>query len=174
MNADTAARGAHQHPPGRTDGAVAVEGLTENGRLAVKFHEPFKTGDVDALDGSLHPVWVNRPRNPQEGSSPEGFKGTIRYLRSVFPALAIVPEEPIEAGDKVITRSVGTGTQRSEFLGLPATGKRMHFRAIDVHRFEDGRIVESWHLQDYYAMLAQLGAIANVMADQIDPYPGWR
>lgn len=174
MNTDTATRGARHRPAGRIDGAVDVEGLTEFGRLAVTFHEPFKTGDVDALDGILHPDWVNRPRNPREAPGPEGFKETIRYLRSVFPDMEIVPDEVIEAGDKVITSSVGTGTQRAEFLGVPATGKRMSFRAIDVHRFEGGRIVESWHVQDYYAMLAQLGAIENVMADQVDPYPGWR
>ena len=152
---------------------VAGERVDGYKRLALEFHGPFKSGNVGALDGILHPDWVNNPRNAHEGYDSEGYKDTIRWMRSVFPDIEVLPEELIEVGDKVVVRSVGTGTQRAEFLGVPPTGKRFTFRALEIHRFEDGRIVESWHIQDYYAMLAQLGAIENVMRDQIDPYPAW-
>ena len=147
--------------------------LTANERRAVEFHEPFKTGDLDAIDEILHPRWVNHPRNPHEGPGPEGWKGTVGFLRSVFPDMEFVVEELIEAGDKVVVRSVGTGTQEGEFLGKEPTGKRVEFRALDVHRFEDGRIVESWHSEDIYGMLAQLGIIGNPYGAQLDPYPAW-
>lgn len=148
--------------------------LSANERKAVEFHEPFETGDLDALDEVLHPDWMNHPRNPHEGTDPEGWKGTVGYLRSVFPNLEFIVEELIEAGDKVVVRSVGTGTQEGKFLGHAPTGRRVEFRALDVHCFEGGRIVESWHPEDVYGMLAQLGIIENPYGAQVDPYPAWR
>jgi hypothetical protein len=35
-------------------------------------------------------------------------------------------------------------------LGRPATGKPIAFRAIDILRVEDGRIVEAGHVEDNY------------------------
>ena len=38
----------------------------------------------------LHPSRVNHPRNPQEGTAPAGFKGNVRYPRSVSPDTVMV------------------------------------------------------------------------------------
>lgn len=48
-------------------------------------------------------------------------------------------------------------THRGEFLGVPATGRRVEFRAFDFHRLEGGRIARSWHLEDNFGLLDQLG-----------------
>lgn len=154
--------------------AVTGEQIAQNTKIAAAFHTPFKTGDVDALDDILHPNWVNHPRNPYEGPGPDGFKGTITWIRSVFPDIEFIVEDVIVQGDKVVVRSVGTGTQKGEFLGLKPTGKRITFRALDVHRFENGRIIESWHSEDIYGMLAQLGIIENAYGSEIEPYAAWK
>jgi len=42
-------------------------------------------------------------------------------------------------------------------LGIPATGKRAEFRAFDIHHLKGGVIVRTWHLEDFFGMLRQLG-----------------
>ncbi|BAZ49786.1 hypothetical protein NIES4103_23980 [Nostoc sp. NIES-4103] len=152
---------------------VTSEQIAHNTKLAVAFHAPFNTGDVDALDEILHPNWVNHPQNPHERPGPEGYKQTITWLRSVFPDLEFTVEDMIAQGDKVIGRLLATGTHQAEFLGVKPTGKRITFRAIDIHRFENGRIMETWHVEDIYGMLAQIGVIDNVYGCEIDPYTPW-
>lgn len=82
-------------------------------------------------------------------------------------------EELLVVDDKVVIRSVARATHSGEFLGRPATGKAVAFNALEIHRFEGEQIAESWHLQDYYALMAQIGAIENVMGATVDPYPAW-
>ena len=50
-------------------------------------------------------------------------------------------------------------------MGIPATGRQVEFRASDVHRLENGRIVQTWHLEDYLAIFNQLGATFSVGDD---------
>ncbi|MGW6740099.1 ester cyclase [Streptomyces sp. NPDC055025] len=67
-------------------------------------------------------------------------------------------EDVVAAGDRVAVRSVTRGTHKGEFLGVPATGRQVEIRASDYHQVEDGRIVRSWHLEDYYGVLQQLNS----------------
>ena len=61
-------------------------------------------------------------------------------------------------GSKVVVRSVGSGTHSGELLGIPATGTRAEYRAVDIHQLKDGVIVRTWHLEDFLGLVIQLGA----------------
>jgi predicted ester cyclase len=53
-----------------------------------------------------------------------------------------------------------TGTNRGEFMGMPATGKRVDVQLIDMFLFgDDGRAREHWGVIDSLAMMQQLGAV---------------
>jgi steroid delta-isomerase-like uncharacterized protein len=150
-----------------------AQALTARQAAAVSFHQAFHDGDLTLLDRLLADDWVNHPRNPSEAPGREGFKGTVQWFRSVFPDIAFRVEDVLEDGDEVTIRSIARGTHRAEFLGLAPTGKTVEFIALEIHRFRGEQIVESWHLQDYYAMLAQLGLIDDVMGAGVTPYAGW-
>ena len=119
-------------------------GPSANARSAGAVHEPRETGDVDALDDSPHRRWVNHPRTSRDGPGPEGVKGTIPSLRSVLPDREIA----IEAGNTVIVRSLGTGTEQAEFPGVSPAGQRGADRAREIRRCAEGRSVESPDAQD--------------------------
>ena len=147
--------------------------IEANKQTATRFHEPFMTGDTQVLDAILHVDWVNHPRNPQETPGIAGFKATTQFFRSAFPDIQFDIQAILADDDKVIVRTLIHGTAGGDFLGQPVAGKQVFFNSLEVHRFTDGKVSETWHIQDYYAMLVELGAIPNVMGATVAPYPGW-
>ncbi len=122
-----------------------------------RFYEAVSSGNAGLADEVLAPDWEDIPLNPGQGPGREGYKQTIAYLRGVFPDLNITIEDIVVSGDRVAVRSVARGTHSGEILGVPATGRQVEFRAFDFHRLEGGRIMQSWHLEDYFGLLNQLG-----------------
>lgn len=153
--------------------ALSAEQVEQNKRTAVRHTEPMENGSHDVLDEILDPRWVNHPIDFHEGPGVEGFKAKTRWLHDHF-AFHFDHQDVSAADDKIWIRSLVTGTVRGEFMGHDLAGAPVAFTTLECHRFADGKIVESWHLQDYYAMLVQLGAIPNVMNRDIEPYQGWR
>ena len=44
-----------------------------------------------------------------------------------------------------------------EFMGIPATGKKVDIRYMDFWKVEDGKIVDNWVMVDFPFVLSQLG-----------------
>lgn len=65
----------------------------------------------------------------------------------------------IQDGNKVVVRSEITGTQREAFAEIPPTGRRIAIQAVDIHEFSDGKIVRTWHTEDWMTGLRQLGVL---------------
>jgi len=60
---------------------------------------------------------------------------------------------------KVAVRWSATGTHRGTFLGVPPTGKRVHFCGIETLRIAESLIAERAGEWDGIAILEQLGAL---------------
>ncbi len=82
----------------------------------------------------------------------------------IAPFLASFPDTRMEIvdliaeGDRVAARFTCSGTHTGAWLGHAPTGRR--FEQIDeaaIYRFRDGRIVESWGVEDTLRRLEQLG-----------------
>lgn len=69
-------------------------------------------------------------------------------------------EELIAEEDKVVFRVTGHGTHRGDFMGAPATGRRVSIAGIDIVRLEGGKLVEHWANFDRLGMMQQLGLMA--------------
>jgi steroid delta-isomerase-like uncharacterized protein len=124
---------------------------------ARRFYHAIETGDEAAVDQTLAANWECFPPL-RHGAGPEGYKHLIDGLRKAFPDMTVVVEDVIVEGDKVAVRSVARGTHSADLMGIPATGRPVEYRACDIHRVLDGRIVQSWHLEDFFGLLGQLGA----------------
>jgi steroid delta-isomerase-like uncharacterized protein len=88
-----------------------------------------------------------------------GFKDFIRDIHQAFADQLHTVHDQIADGDRVIERWTMTATHAGEFMGIPATGRRVTLTGIDISRVEDGRIVEHWTECDMLGLLEQLGAI---------------
>jgi predicted ester cyclase len=73
-----------------------------------------------------------------------------------MPDYAVTHEDLIVGGDRVVVRNTVSGTHRGAFMGHQPTGRRIEMRTMDIHQVRDGRIVRTWHLEDFAGLLAQL------------------
>jgi predicted ester cyclase len=44
-----------------------------------------------------------------------------------------------------------------DFMGVPATGKKVEIRYMDFWKVEDGKITDNWVMVDFPHVMAQLG-----------------
>jgi steroid delta-isomerase-like uncharacterized protein len=106
----------------------------------------------------LSPGYVNHDM-PSPGPGPEGFLAIVDGFRSAFPDLHMVTEALVAEGETVATRGTFTGTHKGDFMGIPATGKKVAVPYIDLWRFEDGKAVENWVRLDSLSLMQQLGVV---------------
>jgi steroid delta-isomerase-like uncharacterized protein len=93
-------------------------------------------------------------------NSPTGKEGVGMLFQSMFdafPDFAMTVDDTIVEGDKVVARVRATGTHQGEFMGIPATGRRIEVPLIDIHRVRDGQVSEHWGVMDGGVMMQQLG-----------------
>ena len=121
--------------------------------------EVINEGNLDAIDELLDPGVVDHAAPPGVPTGREGAKQFFAIVRSAFPDLHHTIEDMIAEGDKVVMRSTWSGTHQGEFMGIPATGRRVRVSAIDISRVADGRIVEHWEQSDALGLMQQLGVI---------------
>jgi len=68
-------------------------------------------------------------------------------------------EDLLIDGDRFASRTTVTGTQTGDLMGIPATGKHISVKAVDIGRIQDGQAQERWGGLDMYSLLTQLGVI---------------
>jgi len=127
--------------------------------LVRQFYVPFNTGEVGLYDAILAPDWVDDPLAPGQRSGPGGLKDLVAQFRSAVPDYHVINDEILVAGDRVAVHSTVRGTHRGAFFGVPATGRPVTLRTCDFHRIAGGVIVATWHLEDFFAFLQQVGAL---------------
>lgn len=88
------------------------------------------------------------------------MKQALLFLRAILPDLTATQEDVRVDGDVIAVRITFRGTNTGGWPGVGPTGEAVRFIAFDMHRVSEGRIVESWHLEDNLALLTQLGVIA--------------
>ena len=123
------------------------------------WYQAFDRNDPALLDRILSEKWVEIPPAPGQPPGPKGAKQTLAELRTAFPDMTIKIQEVLQDRNKVIVRSEIAGTQRNAFMGFAAKNRKMTIQAIDIHEFKDGKIVRTWHTEDWLTGLHQLGLL---------------
>lgn len=85
------------------------------------------------------------------------------FLRRSFPDVNITIEDLVVEGDKIVMRYTerGTLTGRS-FLGIEPDGQRYAKPGTTVYRVVDGKLAESWGVEDTLGWFRQLGKIPDL------------
>ncbi len=121
------------------------------------FYRAF-AGEPDLLDQVVTADWQDIPLLPGQGTGPEGIKPMIRAFKQAIPDLSIIIHDVIVDGDRVGVRGAMTGTHTGEWFSLAPTGRAFSVTLHEFHRIESGRITHTWHLEDWFGWLNQVGA----------------
>lgn len=93
---------------------------------------------------------------------PQGAAGFMQFFADWFNA---VPDwnytltKIVSEHDTVWAYGTYSGTQKGDWLGIPATNKSYNINAVDIFRIENGKLAEHWDVLDTYGLFKQLGVI---------------
>jgi predicted ester cyclase len=76
-----------------------------------------------------------------------------------FPDVRFTLEDMVAEGNKVMTRYMASGTHKAEFMGAPATGKKIKITGLEIRRLSGGKMVEYWGIMDDLGLMQQLGVV---------------
>jgi predicted ester cyclase len=96
------------------------------------------------------------------GQPPLDLAGLGRFIRRVtdgIPGYTHEIEDQIAQGDLVVNRITTRGVHSAILAGVPATGRPIEIRIINMFRVKGGRVVEQWAEPDLFGLLQQIGAI---------------
>jgi predicted ester cyclase len=82
----------------------------------------------------------------------------MRFLDSAFSEQRFEVQRTVEQGDTVVVHLLHKGIHSGELMGIPPTHREFAYEHIHILRFEDGRAVEHWGVDDHLSFMQQLGA----------------
>lgn len=90
------------------------------------------------------------------------FANYYRNMIAPWADLSFEEQEISESPDGVTVRLSVAGTHVREFLGVPATGRRVRWDHVSIVKVRDGRVVGQWAQPDLWGIYRQLtGAAAS-------------
>lgn len=122
------------------------------------FLDRVNAGRFDDLDELVHPDYVGHIPFPTPAPGFAGEKMIYKANVQALPDIRLTADVMIVEGDYVVGMGGVYGTHTgSELFGVSAQGTSLYWDAIDVARFEDGKIVERWLEADAASLFRQLG-----------------
>jgi steroid delta-isomerase-like uncharacterized protein len=133
----------------------------ENKAISRRFQEGMAdavhTGNFDALSETAHSdAALDTPGMP---ATIEGMKQALPAFRTAFPDMRLTLGEMIADGDTVAYRATWTATHSGDFMGIPATGKRVTITGTYIDQIVNGKIARHEGDWDQLGLLQQLGAL---------------
>ena len=138
---------------------VGGEEMADYKALAQRwFTEVMNEGKLEVIDEICSQNFVDH--DPLPGTSPDfaGLKDFVTQVRSAFPDIETTAEDILVEGDRLAVRSTIRGTHKGDFMGIPASGKKVEVSNYDFVRFENDQAAEQWGSIDSAALMEQIGA----------------
>ena len=134
-------------------------GTTENQQLVKDiFERAINQRDESVFEEFIDRSYVNYDM-PMPESGPTGMRALMGGFFAAFPDMRIVIEQTMGDADLVCTRGYFEGTHDGDFMGIPATGRKVNVKYMDMWRIAGGKAVENWVRLDMLAMMQQLGVV---------------
>jgi steroid delta-isomerase-like uncharacterized protein len=143
---------------------MATNQAAANKAVFRHFYDVINTHDREAISVMIkevvRPDAVLHVPLPVDAAGAAGVEYVMTTFLRAYPDLNLAVQDMVAEDDKVVSRTVVTGTHEGDFQGHPATGRAVRYEEIFIGRFVGGRIAELWGVADVYSHLKQLGVIA--------------
>ncbi len=113
-------------------------------------------GNLAAADEFLAPNYIRHIAAAPAPLDRDQQKQRLAGFRAAFPDVHLTIDDLFAEGDRVALRVTIRGTQRGKFQNIEPTGKSVSVAALDIVRFENGKMIEHWGGPDLFALLQQL------------------
>jgi len=85
----------------------------------------------------------------------QSMKVVGNFAKSI-PDMKFEIKEVLVAGNRVIVRGEVSGTPSGELFGVPHTGRSFRIMAVDIQTISNGKITQTYHLENWLSALGQL------------------
>lgn len=124
------------------------------------FYELLTMPSASDLDTKIETIlsdnWTSIGDYSGKNKSRDMFLKQLGGFGKLIPNLNWSVQEIIKDGNRYVVRSRATGTPSGPFFGVDGKGKSFDILAIDIHTVENGKIVQSYHVEDWAGALKQL------------------
>ena len=136
-----------------------LTGLTDEERQAIEnLYSAFSRNEPELLDRAVTLDWQDIPLAPGQAPGREGMKPLIGGFAAAFTDLRITIHEILGVPGRAAVRAEITGAHTGEWFGIAPTGRTFRMPIHEFHHFRNGRINHTWHLEDWFGWLFQVGA----------------
>ncbi|MBB6407362.1 ester cyclase [Mesorhizobium sangaii] len=133
--------------------------MEDSKRLMQRFVEFINTASEKLAEELISPQAIfHVPGRPEPVTGPAGYLEVIGMMRGGFPDIQWTLEETITEGGNVAARFTMRGTHQGSFFGVPPTGKKIAFQAMNFYHWSNGQIVGERGQPDLLGLLQQIGA----------------
>jgi steroid delta-isomerase-like uncharacterized protein len=132
----------------------------QNAQALGKFAEAANTGKYELFDEAVALDCVDHDPAPGQGPGPKGYRAFFTEMRTAFPDLKAELAALVADDESIAFAYTLSGTHKGPLMGIPATGKKVSIRGVQLSKFRDGKMVERWGSSDQLGMLQQLGVTA--------------
>ncbi len=116
--------------------------LTNKEVVELFFVAGYNEEDYDTVRSCLAPNYDDH--GAADASSADEAVEILKSTHEAFPDIEVSTNDLIEEGELVAFRGHFSGTHQGEFIGIPASGARVRFEALEIFKVIDGKITESW------------------------------
>ena len=127
-----------------------------NKQVVRRFNKEFIEDQNDAVFNEIVSPDFNDHSGDGHGGAQGAFFFFTQMFRPAFPDAKVVIHDLIAEGDKVVTHKSYQGTNRGDFMGMPASGKPVTIDVIEILRLADGKYVEHSAIMDTASLMQQL------------------
>jgi predicted ester cyclase/mannose-6-phosphate isomerase-like protein (cupin superfamily) len=133
-----------------------------NRALAETFLRMLNEHDPNLVDEFVAVNYVNH--NPFVADGREANREFWAAFFAALPDLEATMEDLVVTVDRVVGRLAYRGTHQGELFGIPASGRRIEMRSIDIWRVANGEFVEHWDELNTLQLIGQFGPLALIRA----------
>lgn len=141
---------------------MVTNALADEKAVVQKFYDflsnPTSKEHAAAVKSATSESWQSVGDYSGKNKTRGKFIGQVGGFGKLIPDLKWAVEEMIQEGNKVVVRSRATGTPVGPLFGVDGKGKGFDILTIDIHTVEDGKIVRTYHVEDWAGALRQLSA----------------
>jgi steroid delta-isomerase-like uncharacterized protein len=132
---------------------------TENKAIVRRLYEEvWNKRKLEVISELISPSHALQAPNVSGSSiGPEAYKRQVLVFLEAYPDLHWTIEDTIAEKDKIVACWTFSGTHKGDYMGIPATNKKVSVDGITVHHIVGGKIMDSYGYFDVLGMIKQLG-----------------